>query len=152
MGSRRKRDAEAPPQNNGGGGVGGIGGTGYNNRPGGSGGNFLGNNNNNNNGFDGNDILAQLNDPTYRREISITVEFLVEEELKDNEKPWTKLSYVADTKEDTCQVKPEDINCDREKWAVNVRMQDEKSGLLSVGAVRTGASTQNDEIFYKYVV
>ena len=137
---------EAPPQigqNNGqigGGGPGGSGG----NYPG-SGENYPGNNMNNYPG-------GFLNrDPTYRREVAVTVEFLVDDEMKDDSKPWTKLTYGADSKDDTCSVKPDDPNCNSQMWWVKVRMSDEESGLHSVQALATGASSQYDEIFFRWV-
>ena len=88
-------------------------------------------------------------DPTYRREVALTIEFAVETEMNDDSKPWTQLTYGADSKDDTCSVKPEDVNCNSQMWWVKIRTSDEKSGLNAVQALATGASSQYDEVFYR---
>ena len=62
-----------------------------------------------------------LNDPTYRKEISRTVEFTVTSELKDDSKPETSLSYGAQSKDEACDVGPEDPTCNLYMWWIEVR-------------------------------
>ena len=58
-------------------------------------------------------------DPSNRREVIITVEFTVtSEHLIDDDRPWTKMEYMADSSEQTCNAPPGEPGCENEWWGV----------------------------------
>ncbi|XP_059088540.1 putative uncharacterized protein DDB_G0282129 [Tigriopus californicus] len=90
------------------------------------------------------------NDPSRRRQLVITVEFTVTEDLRDTSKPWTQLTYGAQTEEDTCSYTPEDANCYMDYWWVKFQVQDEESGLNTVQLSPIGTDKYNTPIYYRY--
>ena len=91
---------------NGGGSVGGGsygGGGNYNGGGSVGGGGYGGGGNNNGGGNWGND--PNYNDPSHKREVSVTVEFTVTNDPEEDEtEPWAQLEYGADDEEDLCEV------------------------------------------------
>ncbi len=60
-----------------------------------------------------------MNDPSNRREVKLTIEFTVTNEiLDDDDEPWTKIEYLADSREQTCNTQPGQPGCENEWWGV----------------------------------
>jgi hypothetical protein len=59
------------------------------------------------------------NDPSNRRDVSVTVEFTITNEpFEDDDEPWTKLEYTADSSDQTCSMEPGQTGCENEWWTV----------------------------------
>ncbi|TRY61670.1 hypothetical protein TCAL_16284 [Tigriopus californicus] len=71
-------------------------------------------------------------------------------DLRDTSKPWTQLTYGAQTEEDTCSYTPEDANCYMDYWWVKFQVQDEESGLNTVQLSPIGTDKYNTPIYYRY--
>lgn len=109
---------------------------------------------NNNNNYPGNNnnypgTGYNPNDPSQRRELTVTVEFTVTADLRDTSDPWTQLIYGAETEEDTCSVTPEDTDCYRDFWWVKFIVQDEESGLNTVQFSPIGSDKYGTPIYYR---
>ena len=58
-------------------------------------------------------------DPSNRRDVSITVEFTVtNEDMEDDTSPWIGMEYMAESKDQRCQVKPGEPGCESQWWEV----------------------------------
>jgi hypothetical protein len=161
---RRRRDAQ---QNGGGQQQGGYNGNDPYNRPNGGyppNNNYPNNNNNNNmnnnnrpgmnrpGGIGGIGGIGQFMDPSYRRDLSITVEFTVADELEDDDDPWIKLYYGAEDDGETCMYEPGDPNCENDYWWVKFRISeegDEESGLSEINIVSEGENMYGTPIYYR---
>ncbi len=77
------------------------------------------------------------------------MDFQVVSELDDNSDPWTRLSYYAESEEDTCRTEADSPSCDQQKWWVRVRMRDEESGLNRVAFYGAGPNANHYPIYYR---
>ena len=134
---------------------------------GGGGGGFYPNNNNNNNQFpnnNGNRAPNYWNDPSNRREITLTVEFTVvdSDEAGDREEhdPWIEAIYAANSKGDTCR----DIShsfCGDKWWWVQFTTADSGSGIRRIdmdnsrptnGGRPDFNTNQDDTTYFRYII
>ena len=80
------------------------------------------------------------------------MEFIVAERVDDDSRPWAKLSYFADSKEEVCPAGPGEPGCDNHTWWAKYLVQDEESGLhiVQFTAVGDGSGEYMDSIYYRY--
>ena len=135
----------------------------------GGGGGFYPNNNNNNNNNqfpnnNGNRVPNYWNDPSNRREITLTVEFTVvdSDEAGDREEhdPWIQAVYAANSKGDTCR----DISqsfCGDKWWWVQFTTADSGSGIRKIdmdhsrptnGGRPDFNTNQDDSVYFRYKI
>ncbi len=93
--------------------------------------------------------LDDFNDPSFRTEVSLTIEFQVLSELDDDDEPDTRLSYFAESDDDTCQMEVDSPSCQNEEWWVRIEMQDEDSGLNRIEVLGKGPNANAYPVYYR---
>merc|ERR1712156_1362220 len=91
---------------------------------------------------------------SYRTLATVTLEFTITEaddDFEDDDEPWTKVEYGADSSDETCKVKPGEPNCENEWWWAKFRIQDEESGLQTVRVSPTGKDTYTEQVYYRHI-
>jgi len=91
---------------------------------------------------------------SYRTLATVTLEFTITEaddDFEDDDEPWTKLEYGADSEDETCRVKPGEPNCENEWWWAKFRVQDEDSGLQSIRVSPTGKDTYTHQVYFRHI-
>jgi len=91
---------------------------------------------------------------SYRTLATVTLEFTITEaddDFEDDDEPWTKVEYGADSSDETCKVKPGEPNCENEWWWAKFRIQDEDSGLQTVRVSPTGKDTYTEQVYYRHI-
>ena len=73
------------------------------------------------------------------------------EEVKDNSKPWTSLSYFAESNDEACPAGPGEPGCENHEWWTKFMVQDEETGLhiVQFSASGEGSGEYMDTIYYR---
>ncbi len=110
-------------------------------------GNFIGN------------IANRGNDPTFRADLAVTVDFTVAAELEDDDSPDGDIEYLesydggseSSENDGECEFEPDDLeNCNKGDWYVKFKIQDEDSGLHLIQVLPTGGQGNPNSLFYRY--
>lgn len=94
------------------------------------------------------------NHASHRSFATVTLEFTItdaDDDFEDDDEPWTRVEYGADSSDDTCTAKPGAPNCNSEWWWAKFRIQDEDSGLQTVRVMPTGKETYINQVYYRYI-
>lgn len=125
---------------------GSVGGSGYN--PGGS----IGGSGFNPGGSGGSMSPPDWNyqDPSYKREVTTTVEFTVTTEPEsDDSEPEIDLEYGADDEDELCINGPGVAGCELQYWYAKFKVEDQESGLHVVKVVPEGKEMYQHPIYYR---
>lgn len=105
------------------------------------------------------ELSNRYNDPTFRDELSVSVDFTVSTEFRDDDlRPSGRMEYFAnndvtgydDDGSTHCMFSYEDLdNCKRDDWTVKFTVWDERSGLHLLDVLPTGGGGP-DPVWYRY--